>query len=141
MNRAIFLARSDQRILIQDQLSHDLSRYYPVTIAKDLSALSLKEKYQYLSNFRTFILPPGSEDINAFCLADSSSYFIQMIPREFTSLLKSPFYSFAALRYNLSFLHRTAFWRPSSDGPSINSANWSLRNIPPIYTLNKVIEP
>jgi len=136
-NRSIFLARSDDRILNQNQLSSDLSRYHSVTISKQLSSLSMIEKYQYLSDFRTFILPPGSENINALCLASSNSCFIQMIPREFTSLLNSPFYSFAGLRYNLPFLHRTVFWQPSSVGPGINSAIWSLRNMPSMSTLNK----
>jgi len=139
-HRAIFLARSDNRILNQKQLSYDLSRYYSVTVSKQLSTLSILDKLQYLANFQSFILPPGSENINAFFLANHDSSFIQMIPREFTSLLESPFHSFAALRYNLPFLHRTVFWEPSSLGTGINSASWSLNNIPPIVNPNNVIE-
>lgn len=134
--RAVFLARSDNRILNQKQLSQDLSRYYSVTISMQLSKMSILEKFHYLRGFRSFILPPGSENINAFFLANHNSFFIQMIPREFTSLLESPFHSFAALRYNLPFLHRTVFWEPSSLGTGINSASWSLRNMPPIVKPN-----
>lgn len=136
---AIFLARSDDRILNQNQLCHELSCYYSVAISKQLTTLSISEKYQYLSKYRTFILPPGSENINAFCLANTNSCFIQMIPRELTSLLKSPFHSFAALRYNLPFLHRTFFWEPSSVGPGINSASWNLHNMPPILNPNRAL--
>lgn len=139
-NSAIFLARNDNRIQNQSQLSYDLSSYYSVTVSKQLSTLSMIEKIQYLSNYRSFILPPGSENINAFALASPNSFFIQMIPRKFTHLLKSPFYSFAALRYNLPFLHRTVFWEPSSIGTDINSASWSLRNMPPIVTLDEGLE-
>ena len=131
-NGAIFLARSDNRIQNQSQLCSEVFEHESVEIAKELSILSMSEKYQYLSRFKTFIMPPGSENINAFCFANSNSRFIQMIPGKFTDLLKSPFHSYAGLRYNLPFLDRTLFWEPLSIGPGLNSASWSPHEMPPL---------
>ena len=53
-----------------------------------------------------------------------------MIPRKFKELLNSPFHSYAGLRYNLPFLERTRFWEPSTIGPGVNSASWSIWEMP-----------
>lgn len=124
----LYLGRSDARVLNQGEIESYLSRRYDATIIKDMFKLSFTEKARELSLHDRIVLPPGSENINALCFSRPSSLLVQMIPVPTSSLLESPFTSYASLRYLLPFLHRTVFVPSSSPNNStdINSGTWDI---------------
>ena len=84
-----------------------------------------------MKDFDAIVLPPGSDNINAFLFASISAKFIQLIPTNFSAMLENPFFSFAGLRYMLPFMERIIFVEPSSLSPhtAMYSGSWNIRDI------------
>lgn len=127
----LYLSRSDNRVLNQDQIVDFLSRDLQSAIIKDIYKLSFAQKKEMLSSYGRIILPPGSDNMNALCFSHSHSLLFQLIPVPIERILDSPFTSYASLRYLLPFLHRVFFIPCDSKGCSsdINAATWSTETI------------
>lgn len=101
-----YLARLDSRIKNQDHLIAYLVARWNAVIVPNMSNLTFDEKQQALKEIDILILPPGSENINAFLLASNKTQFIQLIPGSVREMIRNPFKSFAGLRYQLPLMNR-----------------------------------
>jgi hypothetical protein len=127
----LYLSRSDNRVINQDQVEAFLSHRFAATILKNVHNLDFASKKQVFSSFNCIVLPPGSDNINALCFSDPSARLLQMIPVSVGELLNSPFSSYACLRYLLPFLHRLIFLPAEKSGQhaDINSGIWNISSI------------
>lgn len=124
----LYLSRSDKRVANQAEIEAHLSSRWDVELFKDLCDASFADKCSKISKYKSIILPPGSDNINAFCFADDHATFCQLTAAPCSAMLQSPFTSFAGLRYNLPFLDRTAFLESKSQSSTngIHSGVWPV---------------
>jgi hypothetical protein len=125
----LYLSRKDSRVLNQEEIESHLYHNYQAEIISNMSKLSFADKSTRLLLFDRIVMPPGSDNINALCFSNPTSLLIQMIPVLTSSLLESPFTSYAGLRYLLPYLHRIAFISSveAKKTTDINSGTWELR--------------
>jgi hypothetical protein len=129
-NRSGFLNREDGRIENGAELENHLSTRYGTTIINSMSKLNYAQKAALLSPFQTLLLPPGSDNINAFCFAPKTTKLIQLTPIPNQDILSSPFYSYAGIRYALPFLDRIALVPSIAVGSQgLNSGKWHTQDI------------
>ena len=123
-----FLTRGDQRIINEQEIVDSLQKNWNCQIISDLSTYSYAQKADLLKAFDVLVLPPGSDNINAFLFAKSSARFVQLIPASFSEMIENPFYSFASLRYMLPFLERITVVKPTNftENVPINSGVWNI---------------
>jgi hypothetical protein len=127
----LFLSRSDNRVVNQVEIEAYLSSCWGARILKDLHEASFAKKIKHVSKSSLIVIPPGSDNINAFCFAGDQATFCQLTAIPCSALLQSPFTSFAGLRYILPFLDRTVFIE-SNSSPStrdLHSGVWSVEAI------------
>jgi hypothetical protein len=127
-NRSLlYLARSDARVLNQDDICLILTSRLGATVLRDTHNLTYSSKKRIISTFGQIILPPGSDNINGLCFSKQSASLFQMTPVPVANLLDSPFSSYAGLRYLLPYLHRLVFVPGTGIpvGKSFNSGYWN----------------
>ena len=125
-----YLRRSDQRISNQALIQSHLVRNWDAAIIDPLQSHSFKSKSEILSKFDVLIVPPGSENINAFLFARSDCKFVQLMSVSVQEMLSSPFTSYAGLRYQLPFLSRIAYVAGMRNSATdINSGIWSTESL------------
>lgn len=130
-NSIVYLSRNDNRVENQEEIEQHLITNWNATIMKDLHKKSYTQKRDLLKEFEHVILPPGSDNINAFCFSNKKTRLMQLVASQTSSLLENPFNSFAGLRYMLPFLHRNVLI--NSDMPNrmngLYSGTWSLETL------------
>jgi hypothetical protein len=125
-----FLSRDDGRIENSAELEEHLTTFHGARIIKQMEGLSYAEKAALLSSFETLVLPPGSDNINAFCFSDNATKLIQLSPIPIQKTLSTPFYSYAGIRYALPFLDRiTLVPRIENRSQELINGNWCTREI------------
>ena len=125
-----FLRRQDGRIENQADIETHLLLSHGARVIHSMAKLSYAEKFALLGCFKTLILPPGSDNINAFCFAPTDTKLIQLIPFPIQDFLSSPFYSYAGIRYALPFLSRITFVSSvAKAAPGSINGTWSTRDI------------
>ena len=125
-----FLSRDDGRIGNLAELEEHLKTSHGAQIINQLERRSYVEKALLLSSFETLVLPPGSDNINAFCFSDNATKLIQLSPIPFQKTLSSPFYSYAGIRIALPFLDRiTIVPRIENESQELLKGNWCTREI------------
>ena len=125
-----FLIRNDGRIENSSELEAHLTTCHNTSIINPMTQLSYTEKSTLLKQFDTLLLPPGSDNINAFCFAPKKTKFIQLTPIPNQDILTSPFYSYAGIRYLLPFMDRIILVPSIAAGSQgLNSGKWCTHDI------------
>ena len=100
-----YLSRPDLRVVNNIDLKKLINERDGIIIG-DIQENDFQARIDYLSSFSTLVLPPGSDNINAFCFSSDRCKFIQLVSVAPTFCASNPFYSFAGYRYMLPFLDR-----------------------------------
>ena len=130
INGMAFLIRDDGRIENSSELEAHLTSFYGTSIINPMAQLSYAEKSALLKPFEVLVLPPGSDNINAYCFAPKKTRFIQLTPISNQDILSSPFYSYAGIRYSLPFLDRITLVPSITTGSQgLNSGKWCTQDI------------
>jgi len=123
-----YFVRDDNRVSNCCQIQQELVRYASADILRNLHLESFESKIRLISRYSTLVLPPGSDNINAFLFSSSSCRFVQLIAHSLISSHRSPFHSFALMRYLLPFLSRTTFVEADSRSDLLGG-NWPTAQI------------
>ena len=125
-----YLSRDDGRVANNNSIVNYMKKCWDAEILSSLHEMSFEEKSTLFSRFHLFVLPPGSDCINAYLFANSNAKFVQLCPVSLTDVFNSPFTSYAGLRYQLPFLNRIIHvQREDSDLAVANSGHWNINKI------------
>lgn len=110
--------------------SHDFQ------LVSSIYKLSFHERLNLLRNCKDLVVPPGSDNVNAFLFSPESCNIVQMqcLP-SLDSQYEMRLFNHSGMRYCLPFLYRFSFWIPDRKF-SLNSGEWlSYTPMPSISSL------